>query len=198
MLSDEQLKELTKGSRQSLLFMRKVAKTQEEETTRIFKQITWCAYCGQEFPLDTVTADQIGEHIQNCEKHPLYQANKEIVRLREGWTHCTDLCQQYEKMMEEMKQDNTSMAEHNVELETNLEALRINQCSMCTLWQNMKHEPHFTELKDNLVEENWNSAESYLRKREFLKLPIEERRKILKKQAEEFNLLNPDYYKEST
>jgi hypothetical protein len=64
---------------------------------------TWCAYCGKEFPLDTVTADQVGEHIKTCEKHPLYQANKEIVRLREGWTHCTDLCQQYEKRIAELE-----------------------------------------------------------------------------------------------
>ena len=37
---------------------------------------TWCAYCGQEYPLDTVTAEQIGEHINTCEKHPLFQAKK--------------------------------------------------------------------------------------------------------------------------
>lgn len=39
---------------------------------------TWCAYCGKEFPLDTVTADQVGEHIATCEKHPLYQAKRQI------------------------------------------------------------------------------------------------------------------------
>ena len=87
---------------------------------------TWCAYCGKDFPLDTVTADQVGEHINTCEKHPLYQANERIAEL--------------EKMNEEMKQDNTVMAEHNVEMESNLEAMRTNQCSMCTLWQKMKTE----------------------------------------------------------
>lgn len=46
-----------------------------EELERI-KSKTWCAYCGQEYPLDTVTAEQIGEHIATCEKHPLFQAKK--------------------------------------------------------------------------------------------------------------------------
>lgn len=97
-----------------------IEKICQAEIDRI-KQTTWCAYCGKEYPLDTLTADQIGEHIAICEKHPLYQANKEIARLREGWAHCADLCRRYEQMIEEMKQDNTSMAEHNVELETKLD-----------------------------------------------------------------------------
>jgi hypothetical protein len=42
---------------------------------------TWCAYCGKEFPLDTVTADQVGEHIATCDKHPLFLANKRIKEL---------------------------------------------------------------------------------------------------------------------
>ena len=50
----------------------------------------------------------------------------EIIRLREGWTHCMELCQQYEKRI--------------AELESNLEAMHTNQCSMCTLWQKMKAE----------------------------------------------------------
>lgn len=79
-----------------------IEKIYQAEINRI-KQTTWCAYCGKEFPLDTVTADQVGEHIATCEKHPLYQANKEIIRLREGWTHCTDLCQQYEKRITELE-----------------------------------------------------------------------------------------------
>lgn len=49
------------------------------EIEKIYRMTnTWCAYCGKEYPLDTVTADQIGEHIATCEKHPLYQAKKQI------------------------------------------------------------------------------------------------------------------------
>lgn len=38
---------------------------------------TFCAYCGEEFPLDTVTAEQVGEHIRICEKHPMRIVERE-------------------------------------------------------------------------------------------------------------------------
>lgn len=57
---------------------------------------TFCAYCGDEFPLDTVTAEQVGEHIKACPKHPMRvpererdEARAEVARLkddqRDGW-----------------------------------------------------------------------------------------------------------------
>jgi hypothetical protein len=54
------------------------------EALKIVKRFTWCAYCGKEFPLDNVTADQVGEHISICEKHPLFLANKRIKELEEA------------------------------------------------------------------------------------------------------------------
>ncbi len=47
------------------------------------KQLTWCAYCGKEYTLDTVTAEQIGEHIALCEKHPLFHAQKRVKELEQ-------------------------------------------------------------------------------------------------------------------
>ena len=51
-----------------------------QATIKRIKSLTWCAYCGAEFPLDT-DADKIGEHIKTCTKHPLYQANAKIKEL---------------------------------------------------------------------------------------------------------------------
>ncbi len=42
---------------------------------------THCAYCGEEFPLDNVTADQVGEHIDKCPKHPIAALKKQIAEL---------------------------------------------------------------------------------------------------------------------
>jgi hypothetical protein len=39
--------------------------------------MTYCAYCGKEYPLDT-DAKLIGEHINTCEKHPMYQLRKQF------------------------------------------------------------------------------------------------------------------------
>lgn len=57
-------------------------KKAEAELARV-KTTTWCAYCGQEYSLDRVTADQIGEHIKTCPKHPLRAAEAEIKRVRD-------------------------------------------------------------------------------------------------------------------
>jgi len=32
---------------------------------------THCLYCGEAFPLDTVTGEQLTDHIYSCKKHPL-------------------------------------------------------------------------------------------------------------------------------
>jgi RNA polymerase-binding transcription factor DksA len=45
--------------------------SQAEAELAELKRFTHCAYCGAEFPLDSVTAEQIGEHIHNCPKHPI-------------------------------------------------------------------------------------------------------------------------------
>ena len=46
------------------------------------KTKTHCAYCGEDFLLDTVTAEQVGEHIQNCPKHPIADYKEEISSLK--------------------------------------------------------------------------------------------------------------------
>lgn len=61
----------------SLHFEQKIEEAVKAENERM-KQLTWCAYCGKEFPLDTVTADQVGEHIQTCKKHPLFHAKRQV------------------------------------------------------------------------------------------------------------------------
>jgi hypothetical protein len=105
LLTDEELKTITSGGRQSLFWSRKIATAQDAKTEEIMKRRTWCAYCGKEYPLDTVTADQIGEHIATCEKHPLYEAKQqnaksyaagrkaaaeEIVELSTDWDYYVD------------------------------------------------------------------------------------------------------------
>jgi len=45
------------------------------------KSRTWCAYCGKEYPLDTVTNEQIGEHIRTCPDHPMRKLEEENTRL---------------------------------------------------------------------------------------------------------------------
>ena len=43
---------------------------------------THCAYCGDEFPLDTVTPTLISEHIRTCEKHPMRKVEEERADLQ--------------------------------------------------------------------------------------------------------------------
>lgn len=43
---------------------------------------TYCAYCGEAFPMDTVTADQVGEHAKKRPKHPLAALKKQIAELQ--------------------------------------------------------------------------------------------------------------------
>ena len=35
------------------------------------EQATYCAYCGERFPLDDHAASAVTEHINTCEKHPM-------------------------------------------------------------------------------------------------------------------------------
>jgi hypothetical protein len=42
---------------------------------------TYCAYCGQRYPLDTDGAD-VAKHIDTCPKHPIADYKAEITRLR--------------------------------------------------------------------------------------------------------------------
>ena len=43
-------------------------------------RIVTCVYCGKEYPNNTPThgTEILTSHIEECEKHPLYEARKEI------------------------------------------------------------------------------------------------------------------------
>ena len=64
------------------------------------KRSTRCAYCGEEFPLDTVTADQVGAHISKCDKHPMRKMEDEILRLD---TLCCGQREENEKLKAEIE-----------------------------------------------------------------------------------------------
>ena len=66
------------GNKDSFIVLTKKLQAENER----LKTCTRCAYCGKEFPLDTVTADQVGEHIRVCSKHPLRRAEAENERLK--------------------------------------------------------------------------------------------------------------------
>jgi hypothetical protein len=47
-------------------------------------RLTYCAYCGEEFPIDADgTPEAVSNHIQNCPKHPIQDYKAEIKRLKE-------------------------------------------------------------------------------------------------------------------
>lgn len=52
-----------------------------QEENRELKTGTWCAYCGERFPMDTMTADQVGSHIATCPKHPVYHLTQVSIKL---------------------------------------------------------------------------------------------------------------------
>lgn len=67
-----------------------------EAALAALKRVTWCAYCQAEFPLDTVTAEQVSEHIRVCPKHPMRAAEAALADrtverddAREGWQDMT-------------------------------------------------------------------------------------------------------------
>uniref|UniRef100_A0A6M3K5Q5 Uncharacterized protein n=1 Tax=viral metagenome TaxID=1070528 RepID=A0A6M3K5Q5_9ZZZZ len=46
-------------------------------------RITYCAYCGEEFPIDAGgTPDAVSSHIHNCPKHPIQDYKTEIADLK--------------------------------------------------------------------------------------------------------------------
>jgi hypothetical protein len=53
------------------------------EEIRLLSESTYCAYCGEKFPLDNAAAEQVAEHIRTCPKHPMRAAESEVARLRE-------------------------------------------------------------------------------------------------------------------
>ena len=44
--------------------------------------LTYCIYCGATFPLDDEAGTKVTEHINSCEKHPLFQARQEVAKAR--------------------------------------------------------------------------------------------------------------------
>lgn len=43
--------------------------------------LTYCVYCGMEFLIDDQAGSKVIEHINTCEKHPLFKANQRIKEL---------------------------------------------------------------------------------------------------------------------
>ena len=47
-------------------------------------RLTYCAYCGEEFPIDANgTPEAVSNHIHNCPKHPIQDYKAEMERLKE-------------------------------------------------------------------------------------------------------------------
>jgi len=47
-------------------------------------RLTYCAYCGEEFPIDADgTPEAVSNHIHNCPKHPIQDYKVEIEQLKE-------------------------------------------------------------------------------------------------------------------
>jgi len=52
-----------------------------KKENRELKTGTWCAYCGERFPMDTMTANQVDSHIATCPKHPVCHLTQVSTRL---------------------------------------------------------------------------------------------------------------------
>lgn len=52
------------------------------EEVRLLSESTYCAYCGEKFPLDNAAAEQVAEHIRTCPKHPMRVPEAEVATLR--------------------------------------------------------------------------------------------------------------------
>jgi hypothetical protein len=70
-----------------------------QERVKLLEGETYCAYCGERFPLDAPQGtDLIGGHIRVCVKHPMRATEAEIERLRDQLRaenivdELTDLC----------------------------------------------------------------------------------------------------------
>ncbi len=57
--------------------------------------LTYCVYCGATFPLDDDAGTKVTEHIQSCEKHPLFQAKHEIADLKRDYQEAKDVFNDY-------------------------------------------------------------------------------------------------------
>lgn len=60
-------------------------------------RLTYCAYCGQEFPIDAEgTPTAVSEHIMTCLKHPIYQIKQEYeAKIAELTRKGEELCGAY-------------------------------------------------------------------------------------------------------
>ena len=88
-----------------------------EKELEYLKSVTYCAYCGQEFPLDDEAATKVDEHIQICDAHPLAVAKKRVAELEELLSDReTDLGFEYDR--------GNDMEKRVTELEDALEEVR--------------------------------------------------------------------------
>lgn len=53
-----------------------------EEEIADLKSKTWCAFCGKEFLLDTVSAEKLGDHVKICEKHPMRDLEQQLAAVK--------------------------------------------------------------------------------------------------------------------
>jgi len=77
---------------------------------------TYCAYCGQEFPLDDSAAEQVSEHIRRCEKHPMRaaearaeKAEAEALECRQGMERAVFRASDLEEQLGQAREGITSV-----------------------------------------------------------------------------------------
>ena len=75
------------------------------------KTKTHCAYCGEDFLLDTVTADQVGEHIQNCPKHPIADYKAKIASLQSRLKALEKVAEKMAEALEKLVKFNEELCE---------------------------------------------------------------------------------------
>jgi len=94
------------------------------------KNDTYCAYCGQKFPLDDEAATAVSEHIHKCTKHPMREVERERDHHR---SECARLGAELDGFRAECRQLRTraEQVERRVaELEAANESLTCeNQCA---------------------------------------------------------------------
>ena len=49
---------------------------------RAFQETTYCAFCGERFPLGDLAATAVSKHVETCPKHPMRGPEYEAERLR--------------------------------------------------------------------------------------------------------------------
>ena len=55
-----------------------------EQELEAYRTLTYCAYCGQSYPLDNQAAEMVTQHIQSCSRHPMREVKAERDRLRKA------------------------------------------------------------------------------------------------------------------